>query len=187
MSASIPRRTLVRALGGVAVAGLAVAVPAVSAEAARRRRPRRGTGTAGGRAEPGTSGTTSTATTRTVSGSTGGISTAGLTASSLALLADVRARYPQITSVGGVRPDALPDHPSGRALDFMMPNGTADKALGDDLAEYVRANAARLNVSYVIWRQRIWSVARAAEGWRGMANRGSATANHMDHVHVTVR
>jgi hypothetical protein len=40
-------------------------------------------------------------------------------------------------------------------------------------------------VSYVIYSQRIWSVDRAGEGWRYMSDRGSSTANHYDHVHVT--
>ena len=31
----------------------------------------------------------------------------------------------------------------------------------------------------------IWSVERGGEGWRGMSDRGSTTANHYDHVHVT--
>jgi hypothetical protein len=33
--------------------------------------------------------------------------------------------------------------------------------------------------------QRIWTVQRGGEGWRGMSNRGGDTANHYDHVHVT--
>ncbi|MEP7157788.1 MAG: SH3 domain-containing protein, partial [Chloroflexota bacterium] len=36
------------------------------------------------------------------------------------------------------------------------------------------------------WSQRIWSVQRSSEGWRPMADRGSTTANHYDHVHVSV-
>lgn len=72
------------------------------------------------------------------------------------------------------------DHPLGLALDFMV-----SPAQGDALAAYVQANANRLGVTYIIWRQRIWSVDRSGEGWRGMEDRGSATANHMDHVHVS--
>ena len=34
--------------------------------------------------------------------------------------------------------------------------------------------------------QRIWTPVRAAEGWRTFPSRGSATANHYDHVHVSV-
>jgi hypothetical protein len=39
-------------------------------------------------------------------------------------------------------------------------------------------------VKYIIWRQRIWYPSSGT--WRGMADRGSATANHYDHVHVSV-
>lgn len=70
------------------------------------------------------------------------------------------------------------DHPLGLALDFMTRNGTA-------LAEAARSNARALGVTYVIWNQRIWSVARNSEGWRAMEDRGSDTANHKDHVHVS--
>ena len=27
---------------------------------------------------------------------------------------------------------------------------------------------------------------RSGEGWRGMSDRGNATANHFDHVHISV-
>jgi hypothetical protein len=50
----------------------------------------------------------------------------------------------------------------------------------------VRAHYAELGVSYVIYPQQIWSVERSGEGWRPMASRGSITANHYDHVHVSV-
>ena len=39
---------------------------------------------------------------------------------------------------------------------------------------------------YVIWNQRIWNIQRDREGWRYMADRGGDSANHMNHVHVTV-
>ncbi len=86
-----------------------------------------------------------------------------------------------ITSIGGYRLSATdPDgHPAGRALDLMC-----TPAQGGPLAAYTQANARRLGVEYIIWQQRIWSVGRAGEGWRPMSDRGSPTANHMDHVHV---
>lgn len=74
------------------------------------------------------------------------------------------------------------DHPLGLALDFMT---YGDRAKGQAIAEYCVTNAAALGVKYVIWYQRIWSLDRASEGWRGMEDRGSVTANHMDHVHVS--
>ena len=42
-----------------------------------------------------------------------------------------------------------------------------------------------LGVDYLIYEQRIWTVQRGGEGWRGMSDRGGDTANHYDHVHVT--
>ena len=71
----------------------------------------------------------------------------------------------------------------GRAADFMV---YTDRAKGDAVAQYVIENAARLGVESVIWRQRIagpWS----GWAWRAMEDRGSATANHMDHPHVAFR
>ncbi|MCV7097646.1 hypothetical protein H7H99_21600, partial [Mycobacterium kubicae] len=38
-----------------------------------------------------------------------------------------------------------------------------------------------LGVTYVIWQQRY----NDGNGWSTMENRGSPTANHMDHVHVS--
>lgn len=108
----------------------------------------------------------------------------GLTANSRNLLGRLQQQFPEVRTYMGVRQDSLPDHPSGRALDAMV---YTNSALGDRIAEYVKDHAGELNVDYVIWNQHIWSVARSREGWRYMADRGSTTANHKDHVHVTVR
>ena len=72
------------------------------------------------------------------------------------------------------------DHPKGLALDFMCGKGA-----GDSLAAYAKAHHKQLNITYIIWRQRIWSI--NYPGWRKMENRGSATANHMDHVHISFK
>jgi len=100
----------------------------------------------------------------------------------------VRANFPQITSIGGVRRDPIPDHPSGRALDLMIPNykSASGKALGQKVALWAKANASTLGVEYVIWNQHIWNIKRDKEGWRYMANRGGDSANHKNHVHITV-
>ncbi|HUQ59691.1 MAG TPA: hypothetical protein VM306_28880 [Lentzea sp.] len=68
------------------------------------------------------------------------------------------------------------EHPLGLALDFMV-----DTATGNALAEHVLANRRALGVTYVIWRQRY----NDGSGWSPMEDRGSPTANHMDHVHVS--
>jgi hypothetical protein len=62
----------------------------------------------------------------------------------------------------------------------------SSSTVGWDMARWVRSNASRLGVMEVIYRQQIWTVQRSSEGWRPMADRGSPTANHMDHVHVSV-
>ena len=68
------------------------------------------------------------------------------------------------------------------AADFMV---YSNDILGDNVAKAVIYNAARFNVEYVIWKQLIWIV--GGSGWRAMEDRGSPTANHMDHVHVSFR
>jgi hypothetical protein len=105
----------------------------------------------------------------------------GLVANAVAVHRAVCAAFPQVTSYGGVRAGDDGYHGSGQALDIMVTGST-----GDQIAEFVRANAAALGVSEVIWSQKIWTVQRSSEGWRWMEDRGSTTANHYDHVHVSV-
>jgi hypothetical protein len=106
----------------------------------------------------------------------------GLTPDAVRVHRAICARFPSVKAYGGVRADSLPEHPSGRALDAMISN----TATGWAIANFVRANAKRLGVSQVIFDRRIWTVQRGGEGWRSFGDRGSATANHEDHVHVTV-
>lgn len=115
---------------------------------------------------------------------TGGECTTSSTPSSVsaniaALHESVCAAFPEVTSYGGWRGDG--DHGRGLALDIMVRGD-----LGWEIAEYVRANYTQWDVNYVIYEQKIWSVERASEGWRPMEDRGSDTANHYDHVHVSV-
>jgi hypothetical protein len=90
----------------------------------------------------------------------------------------VCAAFPELTSYGTYRGDG--EHAQGLAIDIMV-SGSA----GWEVAEFIRANYAELGVNYVMYSQKIWSVDRAGEGWRYVEDRGSATANHYDHVHVT--
>ena len=90
----------------------------------------------------------------------------------------VCAAFPEITTYGTFRNDG--EHAQGRAVDIMTSG-----ARGWQVAEFVRANSGELGVEYAIFSQKIWSVDRGSEGWRGMSDRGSTTANHYDHVHVT--
>jgi len=83
-----------------------------------------------------------------------------------------------LTSIGGYRPSA-DEHGTGQAIDFMI----TSPAQGDAIAAYVQQHTAQYNVKYLIWSQRYWP---AGGPWKMMADRGSVTANHYDHVHVTV-
>ena len=106
---------------------------------------------------------------------------AGLTPDAIRVHRAVCARFPEVTSYGGLRGGGG-EHSVGRALDIMVPSSS----VGDAIAAFVRDNYQSLGVSEVIWSQQIWTVERASDGWRWMEDRGSATANHYDHVHVTV-
>jgi hypothetical protein len=105
----------------------------------------------------------------------------GLTPDAIRVHRAVCARFPDVSSYGGRRSGGG-EHSEGRALDIMV----SSSSLGEAIAAWVRANYRRLGVSEVIWAQHIWTVQRASEGWRPMEDRGSVTANHYDHVHVTV-
>ncbi len=91
----------------------------------------------------------------------------------------VCANWPEITSYGTWRSDG--EHGEGRAIDIMISGET-----GWAIAEFLRANYSALGIEYIIYSQKMWSVERSGEGWRYMSDRGSTTANHYDHVHVTV-
>lgn len=104
----------------------------------------------------------------------------GLTSDAVRVYRAVCNNFPQVSHYGGW--DNHGEHTSGRAIDIMI----SDVKVGTQIAEFLRAHAAELDLYDVIWRQRIWTPVRSSEGWRSMSNRGSATANHYDHVHVSV-
>jgi hypothetical protein len=103
-----------------------------------------------------------------------------LTAGAIYVYRSVCHAFPQITTYGGWAPRG--EHASGKALDIM----TSDVALGTAIAQFLQDHASELDLFDVIWRQHIWTPVRASEGWRLMPSRGSETANHYDHVHVSV-
>jgi len=76
------------------------------------------------------------------------------------------------------RGNSYSDHPGGLAVDFMVAG-----ARGDRLAECALRNRDALGVDYVIYKQRVNY--GDGNGWERMSDRGGATANHYDHVHVS--
>ena len=103
----------------------------------------------------------------------------GLGAHAARVYSAVRTAF-GITTIGGYRPGDSGDHGTGHAVDIMI----SSTAQGDAVAAFVQAHASEFHVTYVIWRQRIWFPGTST--WRPMADRGSITANHYDHVHVSV-
>jgi len=103
-----------------------------------------------------------------------------LTSGAVRLYRAVCHAFPQVTQYGGW--DNHGEHSSGKALDIM----TSDVALGNSIAEFLQSHASELGLFDIIWRQHIWTPVRSSEGWRSMPSRGSETANHYDHVHVSV-
>ena len=104
----------------------------------------------------------------------------GLTPSAVRMFRAVCNAFPELSTYGGY--DAHGEHSSGRAVDFMI----SDPALGQAVADWARAHASELDLYDVLWSQQIWTPVRSSEGWRSMPDRGSATANHFDHVHISV-
>ena len=74
----------------------------------------------------------------------------------------IQSAYPSVQSIGGVRSDPYPDHPSGRAIDIMV---GADTALGDAIYADLNGNLGHWGIQYIMWQ---------------------TDAAHADHIHVTV-
>lgn len=85
--------------------------------------------------------------------------------------------FPEISNIGGVRPDALRWHPNGLALDVMIPNPSSAEGvqLGNEIVWYALRNAKRFGLRDAIWRGVYYTAGGAQAGGHG----------HYDHVHIT--
>lgn len=104
----------------------------------------------------------------------------GLSSNAISAYRAVCANFPQVKSYGGRRNDPGSDHNSGNAVDVMIRG-----QVGDEITSFLIKNRNELNIKYVIWEQKIFA---PYTGWKGrpMENRGNDTANHFDHVHISV-
>lgn len=130
-------------------------------------------GTSGGAASSGTS------SSGVDTSSCGKSASGGLQPSAQLVMNAVCNAFPQISTYGGYAPRG--EHGGGLAVDVMVSG-----SLGDQVKDFLHAHRGELGLSNIIWAQTIWSAERDGEGFRGMEDRGSATANHFDHVHVLV-
>ncbi|WP_319448975.1 MULTISPECIES: glycoside hydrolase [unclassified Mycobacterium] len=104
-------------------------------------------------------------------------SEAGLQPNTIMAARAVSARFPQIATIDGVRPDSKPWHPSGLAIDIMIPNPSSPEgiALGNEILAFAMSNAARFGLQDVIWRGTYYTPGGPAGSGYG----------HYDHVHIT--
>ena len=85
-------------------------------------------------------------------------------------------------------------HYEGRAIDvFFRPITRQNRVRGWAMAQYLVANAERLELNTVIYDGRIWTARRSFQGWRtyrvNRSGRSAATMailEHRDHVHLDV-
>ena len=122
-----------------------------------------------------------------------------ITARTAHVSAQVRAQFPNTSwSCWSRRSGENSEHGLGRACDGTFGNSIGHAATGPALdlgwrvTNWMKANAETLGVEYLIWQGRIWSGARASEGWRaydggGMHDPNSVTGGHFDHLHWTAR
>jgi len=69
-----------------------------------------------------------------------------------------------------------------RALDIFVPVDTA--TLGNCICDFAVGNLEHYGIRYLIYRRRIFNL-EVGNYWRSMVDRGGATQNHYDHVHIS--
>jgi hypothetical protein len=104
----------------------------------------------------------------------------GLQVKTILAARSISAAFPEIKNIGGVRPDALPWHPRGLAIDVMIPNpsSAAGIALGNQIVAFALKNADRFALQDCIWRGTYYTPERGPSG---------SGYGHYDHVHITTR
>lgn len=101
----------------------------------------------------------------------------GLQVKTILAARTISAVFPEIKSIGGVRPDALPWHPRGLAIDVMIPNpsSAAGIALGNQIVSFALKNADKFSLQDCIWRGTYYTPSGPSGSGYG----------HYDHVHIT--
>lgn len=95
--------------------------------------------------------------------------------------AAIQERYPSVGEVTPAPPSPIGMSDGGESLIVMIP--ASDKALGDDVAQYLVTEADELQLQYIIWDRQFMERDRPVVP---MVDRGTPTQNHTDHIHVRV-
>jgi hypothetical protein len=101
----------------------------------------------------------------------------GLQVKTILVARTISAIFPEVKNIGGVRPDSLPWHPRGLALDVMIPNpsSSAGIALGNEIVAFALKNADKFSLQDCIWRGTYYTPSGPSGSGYG----------HYDHVHIT--
>jgi hypothetical protein len=101
----------------------------------------------------------------------------GMQVKTILVARTISAIFPEIKNIGGVRPDALPWHPRGLAIDVMIPNpsSAAGIALGNEIVSFALKNADKFSLQDCIWRGTYYTPSGPSGSGYG----------HYDHVHIT--
>ncbi|ORV71222.1 hypothetical protein [Mycolicibacter hiberniae] len=101
----------------------------------------------------------------------------GMQVKTILVARSISEAFPQIHDMIGVRPDGQRWHPSGLAIDVMIPNPGSPEgiALGDEIVAYALRNSGRFALQDAIWRGTYYTPGGPSGGGNG----------HYDHVHIT--
>jgi hypothetical protein len=98
----------------------------------------------------------------------------GLLPGTKSLEAALRQQFPQLGEIGGVRKDAHPDHPSGRALDIMIPGGTVRGG----------ANPQGRMLGDQMWN---WLMSTGMVDPKGSLWKTDTGGDHWNHIHARLK
>lgn len=94
--------------------------------------------------------------------------------------------FPQLQEIGGYRSNGngSNDHPSGQALDIMIPGWDTPegKALGDQINSFLQSNAPSLGLESTIWQD----FRKPVGGDGHKLGRKGANEGHYNHIHAKV-
>lgn len=109
----------------------------------------------------------------------------GLQVNTIGIKRVLENMFPGVIDIGGFREDAIEDHPSGKAIDVMIPNWDTPegKAYGDQIVAFLQANGSAMGVDSFIWQDN-WQDLNGNTSFLDRASTQGPTQGHMNHIHI---
>lgn len=109
----------------------------------------------------------------------------GLQVNTIGIKRVLENMFPGVVDIGGFREDEIEDHPSGKAIDVMIPNWDTPegKAYGDQIVAFLQANGSAMGVDSFIWQDN-WQDLNGNTSFLDRASTQGPTQGHMDHIHI---